>query len=192
MAMATTTAARTKRSTPLMRAARRSESLIAGIHCERTVAAERVSTRLSEPNASMAGLWAVKADQAETPSSTSIQASVMSCRRIPDERVTFASVASLIAASLFLFQDKLERRRCPTVFWLLIRSAIESDETTIFTFCFFRAVHCTRCLTHRVSRPYNAALLQLSADGTRRRHCIPPLWTVQHVSSARTVLIVRI
>src|SRR2546423_3947921 len=43
--------------------------------------AESNSTKLSEPKASNAGLWAAKAPASETPHSTNIQTNVTACSR---------------------------------------------------------------------------------------------------------------
>jgi len=48
-----------------------------GRNCNKTTVAENSSIRLSEPNASMAGLRASAAAYSETPHSTSIHASVI-------------------------------------------------------------------------------------------------------------------
>jgi hypothetical protein len=48
-----------------------------GRNCNRTTVADINSTKLSEPNASMAGLWAAAAANSDTPHSTSIHISVI-------------------------------------------------------------------------------------------------------------------
>ena len=60
-AIAATTKASKNSRTPAARPALGSEIGMPGIHCKSTTAADRSSTRLSEPKASIAGLWDVAA-----------------------------------------------------------------------------------------------------------------------------------
>jgi hypothetical protein len=81
---ATATASRYS-STAAARPALRSEMCIAGINCRSTTDADASSMRLSEPNASIAGLRAALAAYRATPHSTSIHANVMLCSQMTVE-----------------------------------------------------------------------------------------------------------
>src|SRR5580704_17980978 len=78
-AMLATAKARTNRSTPDARAALDSEIAKEGTNCKSTTVAESTSTKLSTPNARIAGLRAVHAANADTPHATSIHATVRLC-----------------------------------------------------------------------------------------------------------------
>src|ERR1700722_1226522 len=57
-------------------------------YCSSTTTADTSSTRLSEPKASMAGLWAVAAAYRDAPHSTSIHERVRTCsfKTLPERR----------------------------------------------------------------------------------------------------------
>ncbi len=75
--MPATTKANANSRIEAVRVALRSEIDTAGTHCRSTTVADMSSTRLSELKASIAVLRAETAAYADTPNSTSIQASVM-------------------------------------------------------------------------------------------------------------------